>query len=144
MVRNIDTTCYFCLEGRKTNDILMMPCECPRLVHKSCLAKWRSTKNGTTEEKYCRFCHCSYDDGSRTIPQINLPLQSAPVLLRTFRVKFNDKTHLFTLPNTDDLKEQFQTRCNQLFNTYIDNNTNLKFIIRNEEYNGNLESINSL
>ena len=38
------------------------PCECPRLFHKVCLARWCLQQAGKLEEKTCRFCNGSLPD----------------------------------------------------------------------------------
>lgn len=45
--------CWICLGE---DGILHNPCECPRHVHKACLAKWQINNIGREEEDHCRFC----------------------------------------------------------------------------------------
>lgn len=49
--------CWICLEGEKHGDPLVQPCNCPRKVHRVCLAKWQLHSAGKQEENVCRFCN---------------------------------------------------------------------------------------
>eukprot|EP00798_Chlamydomonas_sp_ICE-L_P007374 gene7374-498_t len=47
--------CWICLgDGLKTP--LISPCACPRMVHRTCLARWQIHSLGKAEEHSCRFC----------------------------------------------------------------------------------------
>lgn len=38
--------CWICLDGSREGSPLVAPCQCPRLVHQACLAKWQLTSAG--------------------------------------------------------------------------------------------------
>jgi len=38
--------CWICLDGARDGSPLVAPCQCPRLVHRACLAKWQLTSAG--------------------------------------------------------------------------------------------------
>lgn len=38
--------CWICLDGPREGSPLVAPCQCPRLVHQACLAKWQLTSAG--------------------------------------------------------------------------------------------------
>lgn len=57
-IQETDEICYICLDDCAANDgtSLMSPCQCPRKVHRQCLARWQLQQAGKAEEKHCRFC----------------------------------------------------------------------------------------
>ncbi|GFH20715.1 RING-CH-type domain-containing protein [Haematococcus lacustris] len=51
--------CWVCHEPANGTvaQALIAPCDCPRLVHAHCLARWQLQSAGKDEELNCRFCH---------------------------------------------------------------------------------------
>ena len=56
--------CWVCLdvEGQPGDGSLFQPCNCPRVVHPLCLARWQLRSAGRDEEKRCRFCRHQLPD----------------------------------------------------------------------------------
>jgi hypothetical protein len=53
-----ESCCWICLEsqGREEEEKLVLPCNCPRHVHPTCLARWQIQSSGKEDEHKCRFC----------------------------------------------------------------------------------------
>ncbi|EFJ46518.1 hypothetical protein VOLCADRAFT_93070 [Volvox carteri f. nagariensis] len=45
--------CWICLSSAGS---LSRVCDCPRVSHRECLARWQLTNYGRREENFCRFC----------------------------------------------------------------------------------------
>jgi hypothetical protein len=58
-----DNTCWICLDDDNQEDNpLIKACDCPRLAHAKCIARWQFHSAGREEEKECRFCHKTLTD----------------------------------------------------------------------------------
>ncbi|GMH45916.1 hypothetical protein BSKO_13879 [Bryopsis sp. KO-2023] len=54
--------CWICFDGGNDNRPLVSPCDCPRKVHRACLARWQLQQAGKYEEQCCRFCQKALPD----------------------------------------------------------------------------------
>lgn len=85
-----DACCWICLDNSKDNDVnpLYLPCKCPRVAHKFCIAKWQLTSG----KENCRFCDMKYDHWKTlTSPEVLQPYYNIPTSIRfAFHVKSNE------------------------------------------------------
>ncbi|GIL89712.1 hypothetical protein Vretimale_16627 [Volvox reticuliferus] len=48
--------CWICLSSEPPGTLARV-CDCPRVSHRECLARWQLTNYGRREENFCRFCN---------------------------------------------------------------------------------------
>ncbi|GLI67527.1 hypothetical protein VaNZ11_011741 [Volvox africanus] len=48
--------CWICLSSDPPGTLARV-CDCPRVSHRECLARWQLTNYGRREENFCRFCN---------------------------------------------------------------------------------------
>lgn len=119
-----DESCWICFESTQVDDInpLYMPCKCPRIAHKFCIAKWQLT----SRKQYCGFCNTQYDDWkSLTYPSVLQPYYNIPSSIKfAFHVKSNEyKIPIQTHPSIN-VKVVMET-FNMLIGTQY---TNVNFV----------------
>eukprot|EP00742_Colponemidia_sp_Colp-10_P003297 GILJ01003509.1.p1 GENE.GILJ01003509.1~~GILJ01003509.1.p1 ORF type:complete len:186 (+),score=9.23 GILJ01003509.1:223-780(+) len=57
---DVEKECYICYEGdHPIKGPIILPCKCPRYVHKVCLNEWRRRNQGFRRNN-CQFCYKRY------------------------------------------------------------------------------------
>lgn len=54
---DIGEACWICFDETNGAHQLDSPCNCPRKVHRACLARWQLQQAGKYEEQFCRWVH---------------------------------------------------------------------------------------
>ncbi|KAL3138968.1 hypothetical protein ABBQ32_005777 [Trebouxia sp. C0010 RCD-2024] len=99
--------CWVCLAPADPTQPLIHACQCPRTVHKECLARWQLQSVGRSEETECRFCHRELPDWRAAY---NLPT-ATPVMT----VCHNNVQHLLHVKPGDAGKTAFEDSIRRIF-----------------------------
>lgn len=122
LVTQEQDACWICLEADLPNEQLVKPCDCPRLVHIRCLARWQLQSAGKNEENKCRFCSATLPDWKSSLTPSNVK-PTTPVMA----IKFEGKTYkLKVKPGPDGLRE-FQEQVRQLLGFDITDDFDVTF-----------------
>ncbi len=81
--------CWICLDNKLDDDVnpLYSPCQCPRLAHMFCIAKWQLTSKIT----HCAFCKHQYHHWRQlTTPYVLQSYYDVPLSIQfAFQIKNN-------------------------------------------------------
>lgn len=114
--------CWICLD---LGGDLVYPCRCPRMAHKSCLARWQLQSAGTRKETHCEFCDSVLPDwkhaltGTKTVER-----PPAPAIMN---VNFDGKTYSFEVEPGPDGYRKFTEAIRMAFELPDDSELNITF-----------------
>lgn len=118
------------------NEPSSQACNCPRLVHRRCLARWQLQSAGTDRERLCQFCQATLPDWRPALTPLPLSSSSPAVM----SVNFNGRAFSFAVRPGPSGYEDFTLAIRRAFNLPSESDLNITFTC-DEPFTGSLMTL---